>query len=541
MRKQFLAAALGAPTLLAIAVAVVRAQQPGSCDVHQGSGGVTQVFGQNTPSEATYMGGGVTFTCPDGRLIKADSVVILKNGDQRLLIGHAYYSDKEKTLTADRIDYLGAQKHMFAQYGGSNPIVQLVDKLNGAIIRGQYMDYYPAQGSQQSHATIYNTAGGRPHAVLHGKTQGGAPPPASVPPDSTQPQPAQPQPAQPQPAQPDTSATLVDADRMEITGQKAFHAIGNVVITRSDMKGTAQDAVYDPDADHLRLSGNAKVTGQQFSLIGGTIDGNLAGNQFKDVTATYQALLESKDLRVKAPAMTVTFDKGEVQRLIALSAERAKRTATDGKVLAEAFAKDFHLLADSIDAKAPGQKIDQVVAVGRAYGERQNDSIKVKMPDIASKDWLRGDTITGFFTDATPKARQEKGGKNGSRNGNGRNAAPAPKLAGKPVNAAGAASPDSTERVLERIVAVGNDANAPASSMYRITDSKKPNGVPAISYLLARRIVVAFQDGQVSEVSADGSIRGMHLEPQEPAKSKDTKASPAKKVAAARPAAGSSK
>jgi hypothetical protein len=323
---------------------------------------------------------------------------------------------------------------------------------------------------------------------------------------------------------------------MEITGQKAFHAIGNVVITRSDMKGTAEDAVYDPDADHLRLAGNAKVTGDQFSLTGGTIDGNLAGNQFKDVTATYQARLDSKDLQVKSPSMTVSFDKGQVQRLIALSAERSKRTATDGKALAEAFARDFHLTADSIDARAPGQKIEQVVAVGRAYGERQNDSIKVKMPEIASKDWLRGDTITGYFTDASPKAKQGKGGKS-----NGKSPASAPKLAGKPANAAGTTSPDSTERVLERIVAVGSAADSPASSMYRVTDSKKPDGVPAVSYLLAKRIVVAFQDGQVHEVSADGAIRGIHLEPQEPAKSKDTKTGPAKKVAAARPAAGSSK
>ncbi|HEX9105596.1 MAG TPA: LptA/OstA family protein, partial [Longimicrobiales bacterium] len=463
MRKWSIALAAllaGLATLLIVRPRLLRAQE--NCNVAQGSGGTTQVFGQGTPSQATYMGGGVTVTCPEsGRVIKADSMVMLANGDQRLLIGHAYYSDKEKTLTADQINYMGAQKHMFAQFGGTNPMVQLVDKVNGAIIRGQYMDYTPAQGGKESHAIIYSQSG-RPHAVLRGKTQGGAPAPAAAAADTAHPDTTQARPARP--AQPDTSATLVDADRMEITGQKAFHAIGNVVITRSDMKGAAQDALYDPDADHLKLSGSAKVTGDQFSLTGGTIDGNLVGNEFKDVTATFQAELQSKDLRVKSPAMTIAFDKGQVQRMVALSAERAKRTATDGKVLAEAFAKDFHLVADSIDAKAPGQKIEQVVAVGRAYGERQNDSIKVKMPEIASKDWLRGDTITGYFTDASPKARQEKGGKNAARNGNGKNAAPAPKVAGKPADGAGSSPADSTERVLERIVAVGNDANAPASS-----------------------------------------------------------------------------
>ena len=609
---------LGA-ALLALLPAAARAQQ--SCDVRYDR---SQTFGYNTPSEATYMGGNVVITCAaDGRVIKADSIVMLKNGDQRLLYGHAYYSDKEKTLTADQINYQGVQQHMLAMKGPTAPIVTLVDKVNGATMRGDFMDYTPAHNGQESHTVIY---GGRPHAVLHGKSQPRPPAPAVVataaqpaapdstgapaaaagapttpgapaaqdtagaparaaaasapaapagpaardaarspaavaaaapsvapaqptlvPPTASQPVPAPAAapaaPAAPQPA--DTAATLVDADRMEITGQKAFHAIGNVVITRADMKATSQEAFYDPDTEHLKLNGNAHVTGDQFTLTGGTVDGTLSGNEFRDVTATYQAELQSKDLRVKSPAITVSFDKGQVQRLVALSAERAKRTATDGKALAEAFARDFHLLADSIDAKAPGQKLEQVVAVGHAYGERQNDSIKVKMPEIASKDWLRGDTITGYFTDAPPKAKADTG-KNGhaARNGKSTAAAP-PKLAGKPIGApaTGAAPGDTAERVLERIVAVG-DGKDPASSLYRITDAKKPDAAPAISYALAKRIVVAFRDGQVGEVTLEGEVRGIHLEPQEPKKkpSKDTKATPAKKVAAgARPGAGSSK
>ncbi len=534
--RAWILAAMVAVTLIPTAA---RAQE--NCDV--AIGGNSQVFARGTPSEAQYMGGGVTVDCKaSGRVFKADSMVILANGDQRLLIGHAYAADPEKTLTADQINYLGQQKHMFAQFGATNPTVTLVDKVNGAVIRGQFMDYFPAQGKQESHATIYSGAGAtRPHAVLHGKTgKPGAPADTTKPAADTSHNAV---PAAPQPA--DTSATLVDADRMEIMGQKAFHAIGHVVLTRADMKGTADDAVYDPDADHLKLSGSAHVTGDQFTLSAGTIDGTLTGNEFKEVVATFQAVLDSKDLHVKSPAMTVSFEKGQVQRLVALSAERSKRTATDGKALAEAFAKDFHLVADSIDARAPDQKIEQVVAVGHAYGERQNDSIKVKMPEIASKDWLRGDTITGYFTDAPPKAKAEKNG-NGKNVRNGKSAAAAPpKLAGKPVGGApGAAAPaDSVERVLERIVAQG-DGSTPASSMYRIPDDKKPEAAPAISYLLARKIVVAFRDGEVREVSADGAIRGIHLMPEEkPAKGKDdkdSKAAAAKKLAT-RPATGSSR
>lgn len=492
--------------LLPLVLAPATARAQASCDIQSGANTKLVQLNTNTPAEQIFIGGGATFVCSDGKVIRSDSAIIIKATEQRLLIGHASYSDREKTLTGAQIFYWGREQHLTAQTG-----VVLTDKVNGAIIRGEYLDYYlPRQGQPESRAVVY---GGRPHAILQPRRGQPATAPAAGAPA----------------APPDTAVTLVDAERMEIAGQKTFHAVGNVVITRADMHGTSQEAFYDPDADHLRMTGGAKVTGSDYALAGESIDGTMAGNQFKTVTATSHAVLDSKDLRVKAPALTVAFDSGRVQRLIALSAERGKQTATEGKTLAEAFARDFHLLADSIDAVAPGQKIERVTAVGHAYGERQNDSIKVKLPEVASRDWLRGDTITGFFADAKPKA----GGKGSTASGrNGRKGQDSsPKVAGKPS----AAPADTAERVLERIVAVG-DGSTPASSMYRILDQKKPSGIPAISYLLAKRIVVAFRDGEVHEVSAEGEIRGMHLEPQEPPK----KAAPAKKnVAEAAPAARS--
>jgi hypothetical protein len=202
----------------------------------------------------------------------------------------------------------------------------------------------------------------------------------------------------------------------------------------------------------------------------------------------------------------VSFANGEVQGMVALSAARAKRTATDGDVLAEAVAKDFLLRADSINAMAPAQKLDRVVAVGHAYGERQNDSLDVKnLPEIAKKDWLRGDTITGFFVDAKPAA-QTKG--NARNNRNQQRAAP--------TNTAAA---DTAQRVLDKIVAVG--AANQASSVYRIADQKKPKATPAVSYLVAKTITVSFKDGQVALVTADGQIRGIHLQPVEKPKAKE--------------------
>ncbi len=491
MKRAFVLISLGLLGLPAAGLA-----QGQQCDIRQDR--QWNIFGQGTPNRADYIGGDVRVSCPDGREFRADSMILLAMGEQRLLIGHAYVSDPEKTLSANTINYYGGQGHMVAVGG-----IVLTDKVNGAVITGGSMDYYPAKGSAQSHGTIFgNSADGkRPHALLKRK-------PAAAPRDTTAapaaaaatPTP----PAAPTPA--DTASTLVDGDRFEIQGQKVFHAYGNVVLTRLDMKGTAPEMLYDPDADHVRLMGGANVAGQDFTLAGGVIDGTLAGNQFKDVTATFRAVLTSKDLRVNAPSLTVSFANGEVQGMVALSAARAKRTATDGDVLAEAVAKEFLLRADSINAMEPAQKLDRVVAVGHAYGERQNDSLDVKnLPEIAKKDWLRGDTITGFFADAKP-APPAKGN---SRNNRGQQRAAPAKTA----------TADTTQRVLEKIVAVG--AATQASSIYRIADDKKPKATPQVSYLVAKTITVSFKDGQVSLVTADGQIRGLHLQPVEKPKPKE--------------------
>lgn len=465
MRARTVAAAA---LLLAALPAAVAAQ---NCDL---SSGQLNRVASGTPQEMTFIGGGVTFTCPDGKVIRADSAVLVAATEQRFLIGHAYYADAEKALSADRINYFAREKHLNAQLH-----VVLNDRVNGATIQGDYLDYYLANGPQTPSRTyVY---GGRPHAVWRAKPGADGAPRA------------------------DTTSTVVDADRMEIQGQDNFHAMGNVVLTRGPMKGTASEVEYAPADNHVRLIGNARIEGERFALTGGTLDGTLVGNTFKDVTATFQAQLQSEDLTVKGSSVAIAFADGQVERLVALSPERTKRTATDGSGLAEATSREFKLVADSIDALAPGEKLEKVVAVGRAYGERQNDSIATKLPDIVSKDWLRGDTIVATFVAAAPSAAKAGG-----------------KVAGKPNAAVRAAPPrapaDTAQRVLERIVASGG--TTPASSAYRIVDEKQPKGMPAVNYLLAQRIAVAFRDGEVHEVHAEGQIRGLHLEPTPPAPAK---------------------
>ena len=73
-----------------------------------------------------------------------------------------------------------------------------------------------------------------------------------------------------------------------------------------------------------------------------------------------------------------------------------------------------------------------------------------------------------------------------------------------------------------------------------MADAKKPKATPAVSYLVAKTITVAFKDGQVSLVTADGQIRGIHLQPVEvkPKASEKEKPAAGRKVAESATAAG---
>lgn len=161
-------------------------------------------------------------------------------------------------------------------------------------------------------------------------------------------------------------------------------------------------------------------------------------------------------------------------------------------------ANDFWLVADSIDALAPGQRLERVVAVGNAYGERAADSLTARLPELIARDWLRGDTITGYFA-VVPVADTTAAG-----------AAPA---ADDTAAAVGGAPADSVRErtVLERLVAVGLEGTA--QSLYRIQEEGSESG-PSVNYLTANRIVLFLRDGEVTSVEADGPIEGYHLQPR---------------------------
>lgn len=381
--------------------------------------------------EVAYVGG-AQFTCDSGTRITADSAIYVRSTGRVDFIGNVHFTEPERTLTSQYAQYLGREKRLQAQGN-----VILTDKRDGSILRAPALDYFQQGGAEkEARIEIYS---GRPHATLMRKRANSA----------------------------EIDTTNVDSDRMQLIGQNTFRGWGSVVVKRGKLDTKSSFAEFVQDSNRIKLTGLAVVTSDTVTLKADTIDGVLVnGDEFKDMHARVNARLTSKQVDVQAPALRVSFNGGQVTRMVAVGGKKAG----EGKPQAHAVAEGFTLTGDSIDAKTPKQELDSIVAVGSALAQRSVDSLDAKLPELIKRDWVRGDTVRAAF---------EQG---------------------------------DTARVLKRIVANGD----PAGSTYRMrekdqTDPKKTT--LSINYITARLIDVKFKKGEVENVRAEGNIKGMYLQP----------------------------
>jgi hypothetical protein len=207
------------------------------------------------------------------------------------------------------------------------------------------------------------------------------------------------------------------------------------------------------------------------------------------LTAIRSARLEGSEVTVDAPLIRLFFAEGEVQRLVAVGEPPAPdmlegEPRLEPATRATATSADFRLTADSIDAIAPLQVLDRIVAVGNAYGERLGDELAdANIPAIAARDWLRGDTVIAVFTES------------------------------EEIEPDSAALSRRTQ--VDHVIAVG--VGDRATSTYRVRNENDPTAEPGINYMLARRIVIQLREGGVEDVQATGEVQGMYLQPTVPA------------------------
>lgn len=408
--------------------------------------GSRQVY--SVGSGAVYYVGAPNFLCRNGSRILADSAIILQSTGRADFIGNVRFTDQQRSLTAQQAQYVSSERRVMAQID-----VVLTNRRDGSTLRANSLDYFqPSPTYPEGRIDVHS---GRPRGTIIRQRQNSQL----------------------------RDTTHIDSDRMQIIGEQTFRGWGNVQTRRGTMKSTSQFAEFNEQANRMVLSGQAVVESDTFRLRADSINAVVVnGDEFRELHAFRQVILESEGVDLTAPVVRLFFAQGEVEKLIALGGSKVGENAPQ----ARSVSPDFVLVADSIDALSPQQKLQRVFAIGRARGERFGDTLTDRsLPALIRNDWVQGDTVRAFFTDRMPAAR-----------GAG---------AARPVAARAA---DST-RVLERIVAMG----APASSTYRLREQVGDSVEISVNYLTARKLDVVFKDGAVQKVTAEGAIRGLYLQP----------------------------
>ena len=433
-----------ASALLLLALPVLAAaQQEGSC-------AIDQVPGRRAPdavrtaSGEVYVSGRALYRCPNNVRFLADSAVSVFS--RRILIGNVNFEDAEKTVLASRLEYDERQGLIVAQGD-----VTVVDKKTGNRLRAPQGVTYNRVSRTTPEATI-NVYSGRPHITIF-RGEG---------------------------ANRDT--TDVDADRMQIIGERLFHGTGNVIIKRGALQATGGEAKLMQNGEQIALWRTAHIKGDNYELRADSIYGETESDEFRDLRAFRTANLTTDDIRVNSGWLRIMLDSGVVNRLIAVGG--INPAGAENLRQANVLATDFNLIADSIDALAPNQKIEQVTAVGNAMGARMPDSLDRKLPDMVQRDWLRGDTVIANFTEAPDSVKQRRTAQNDT----------------------------AFDRVLEKLVAAGS--SKPATALYRMREKTDTTNTPQINYIAAKRIVAVFKDGAVHDVDAQDQIKGVYLQPK---------------------------
>lgn len=398
-------------------------------------------------------------TCSDGVVLRANSGTLNRAVRELVLVGNVFFQDAQRTLTSDNATYSSVIGRLYATGN-----VVFTDRAEGTTLRGPELEYFRAmEGRPEAQVN----AGQRPHLTLRPRARADAG------------------------ADGNDEPLEIDSDRMTIIGRDDLTAIGNVVIVRSDLRAVAAEAQYTGATEALELRRDAEIHTEEHTLLGEVIEARLVAGELEHVRSQGNARMTGNDLNVTAPELQLFFAEDLLTRTVARVG-----AAADSSVRALASAKSFQLAADSIDAALPGQRLERVVAVGRACGETI-DTTQAEQSrmcagavtaagsrpagELIGGDWMLGDTITGFFAAET--------------------------VAGADTTAAAAGD---TSVVLERLTARGN-----AQSLYRLEpDEGATSGATRpLSFLSAQTIELTFEGGEVQGADVTGMRRGLYLEP----------------------------
>ena len=408
----------------------------------------TRMNAYSTPTGGrnTFVGGGVDATCEgQGNRLLADSAEHYADRGELILIARVRYSEPRMSLQSDRMIYYTAEERLLAT-GNVRGL-----SASGTRFTGPQIEYFRAKPGLR--AVPSWRAPGRPFVRMS---------PTAIRPDSTRPAP---RPGNRAAAATSTAAgDSVDlrADLVVSVNDSLVWAVGNVIIERPDLRATADSARLDQGIEFAQLLRKPEIVGRgerPFTLVGTVIDLWSKDRKLRRVRADGSAKVTSDSLILTGDTIDLRMAEQQMERVYAWG----------GRATADAPAQ--RLEADSLDILMPGQRLQEIRALGTAFARSRADTVKIETDEL---DWISGDTILALFDSV--------------------------------------ATADSTESAssakMREVVASGA-----ARAFYQLAPSHGERGAPNLSYNRGRVITVHFEQGEVRHVDVRDRASGIFLEP----------------------------
>jgi lipopolysaccharide export system protein LptA len=370
-------------------------------------------------------------------VLRADSAEYYQAAGLLVLVYNVTYDEPSRArLTANRVTYYTGDERLVAE---GNVVVSLP---TGTTMVGPSAEYLREAPSLRPASRL--TAPGRPTVrIIGGAARGNAR-------SSTR-------------GGRDTSLTTIIANTVVDEADSVVYASGQVEITRSDVIANSDSAVFEQDTERARLMRDARIRGTRgrpFTMSGAQIDLYTRERELSRVLARQDARVVSDSLTLRSDTVDLRLTAGLLQFAFAWGPSRAR-----------AVSPERDLVADSIAAYMPGQRVRELRALRRAVATTLADTARVTTTD---RDVLRGDTVIARFDSA-------------------------------------AAARDTTRTPpVEQLVAAGN-----ATSLFHLASREGKQGRPSVNYVRGRVITVDFDSGAVREVTVVGQSDGVYLEPSE--------------------------
>ena len=397
-----------------------------------------------------FAGGTVVIRCPArGIVLRGDSAERYPDHDQ--MIGHAAFDEPRFHVTSNFLNYFPA-----------TDIVRAVGDVhaqlpNGSTLIGPVAEYR-REIARVRHRQVLAIARPTINIVQRDSTKKA------------------------------TDTTVVVANQIFMDGDSLIYAGGQVLITRPDVATTSDSAFIDQPHDVMHLITRPTLKGRRqkpFSLTGELIDLYSKNHKVERVISRSNAVALSDSMTLKADTIDLRVRNDVLDHAYAWGTKDRARVISANQ----------NVLADSLDVLMPGQKIQLVRALRKAFAQGKPDTTRFRTEGADSTDWLRGDTIVAHFDSVAPRDT-------------------------------------SKTPAITLLVSSGH-----ASSLYHIAASDSAEKRPAINYVDARTITIHFEHQRVATVTAVDSVHGIYIDPKADSttRPKPSGGPPAKRPTTAKP------